>query len=421
MASGKRKIIIIKKKDDEDEGGKRMYVRQVARRWCFTIWAHCEERWEEEIKEKIEKNDMDERMTYMIANYEVSPSEGKLHWQGYAEFGQTMRITAVKECLGAKTAHLKAADGKGEQNIHYCSKPVDRCICDNCENAAEANKKWKHNAKKIEYGKMNHQGKRKDLEFACEDCRDLSIDQMNIEHPSVMARYSNFIKSYKISVQKLEAVKEGFYKPIVTVIYGPPGTGKTRNVTIQEGDDLFKFNGGRGNWWDGYEGQEAILFDEFNGGVDYNFILELLSGNGVSAQVKGGFVFVKPKRVYFVSNHKMEDWDGWREKKCFIKQADGTMIPFYDKRSAFYRRIRMILKMEKRSNTVEYLETQEEKKAEEIVIAPLIGIKPPEVKKAEEEEKIRKRRKTLIERGIIKQDEAKPLMEDPTTEIKTYK
>lgn len=50
----------------------------------------------------------------------------------------------------------------------------------------------------------------------------------------------------------------------VTLLLGPPGCGKTRSVH-ETAPALFKQAAGGPTWFDGYVGQEDVLFDEFEG------------------------------------------------------------------------------------------------------------------------------------------------------------
>lgn len=99
----------------------------------------------------------------------------------------------------------------------------------------------------------------------------------------------------------------------VTVIWGPTGTGKTREVWEREcGPDTYDedklYVVADKYWWDGYNGQEAVLFDEFVGETPIEWILKVTDRYPMRAPIKGGFVPLKIKRVYFTSNKSPMEW-----------------------------------------------------------------------------------------------------------------
>lgn len=90
--------------------------------------------------------------------------------------------------------------------------------------------------------------------------------------------------------------------------------GKTRFVYRDASDrslSLFALPcGDSGNqvWWDGYDGQTAILFDDFYGGVPYGSFLRYLDGYPVRLAVKGSFCHKAWTTVYITSNKPPECW-----------------------------------------------------------------------------------------------------------------
>ncbi len=61
--------------------------------------------------------------------------------------------------------------------------------------------------------------------------------------------------------------------------------------------------------WDGYNGQEAILFDHFNGQWPIKMWLELTARQGIYVPGKGGLIFLRRcKRMYFTSLKPCKWW-----------------------------------------------------------------------------------------------------------------
>lgn len=62
-------------------------------------------------------------------------------------------------------------------------------------------------------------------------------------------------------------------------------------------------------WFDGYTGQNIVLFDDFDSGqCSYRLLLKLLDRYPLSVQVKGGCVNWRPRIVYITSNRDPSMW-----------------------------------------------------------------------------------------------------------------
>lgn len=94
-------------------------------------------------------------------------------------------------------------------------------------------------------------------------------------------------------------------QPDVYVLIGAPGVGKTRWVWANEPDLYPKDNS---KWWDGYCGQEAVLWDDFRGNYDYDEFLRVLDRYPLQVQVKGGYAHMNAKRIYITSNVHWKKW-----------------------------------------------------------------------------------------------------------------
>ena len=134
------------------------------------------------------------------------------HLQGYVEFDSVQRLSAVRKILDS--AHWEPRKGTQQQALDYVSKSDSRL-----------DGPW-------EYGSLivSAQGKRSDLKRAMDQAvSGSSTLQLMEDNPSVMARYSGFINSYKRL--KVDGVVRVNLK--VHVYYGSTGTGKSRSAFEQ--------------------------------------------------------------------------------------------------------------------------------------------------------------------------------------------
>lgn len=96
--------------------------------------------------------------------------------------------------------------------------------------------------------------------------------------------------------------------PQIWTFWGKTGTGKTRRVwEFANVDELWVHPGDR--WFDGYDSQRAVLFDDFDGSwFKLSYLLKLLDRYMMQVPVKGGYVWWNPKTIYLTSNINPKDW-----------------------------------------------------------------------------------------------------------------
>lgn len=96
------------------------------------------------------------------------------------------------------------------------------------------------------------------------------------------------------------------WKSTVHWFYGSTGTGKTRSA--YEISPLAYFKSPTNHWWDGYEGQEAVIIDDYR--VDFckfSQLLRLFDRYPLSVEVKGGTVEFLAKDIYITTPKSPQD------------------------------------------------------------------------------------------------------------------
>lgn len=104
--------------------------------------------------------------------------------------------------------------------------------------------------------------------------------------------------------------------PEVNLLYGPPGCGKTRQVVESE-EDLWTLPLTDGLWFDGYDGQDGALLDDFSGKfskLPLTQLLRLIDRYVIRVPVKGGFVQFTPKRIWITTNIHPSEWYDYSER-----------------------------------------------------------------------------------------------------------
>lgn len=239
-----------------------------ARNWCFTInnpENFTIENW---------------NYTYCVYQYEKGENE-TLHVQGYVEFNTTKTLKGVKKIHS--TAHWEARRGSQEQAIAYCKKEDTRV------------------EGPYEFGIRKQQGKRTDIHKMIEDVMNGACDRDLVEDHCVP-----FVKYYK-AVDRVRTcfIEPRSEKPEVLWFYGATGTGKSREAFSY--DDVYAKDMSDGKWFDGYTGQETVIFDDMRKDTfKYHELLRLLDRYELRVQYKGGSVHFNSKRIIITSCYRPE-------------------------------------------------------------------------------------------------------------------
>lgn len=223
------------------------------------------------------------------AGLEVAPKTGSKHIQGYVRLDDAVRKGKFRKIIGPNAKgkadwFMTKACADWTKNAKYTSKD-DNVVWHKCP-------------------PVKHQGIRTDLvEFRDAIKRKASDTELFEDHLSCIAKYPRLEQRLKQSYGKSET--RDFRKLEVIVHWGDAGTGKTKKP-YEEGAYLFDdYDNG---WWDGYDGESVICFDDFYGGIKYNFLLRLLDGYQCRLKVKGGFTYARWSKVYITSNKPPTEW-----------------------------------------------------------------------------------------------------------------
>lgn len=213
------------------------------------------------------------------AGLEVGKS-GTRHIQGAIVFRNPRSLKAVCRDLGGR-AWLEVMRGTwGDQK--YCLKDSNVLRDDD----------------------YSTQGQRNDLvEFRESIKRGADDIELLEDHLREVAKYPRLIGFARLAYDRRDT--RPFRKLDVTVRWGDAGVGKTR-FPYDEG--AYVFDDYEDGWWDGYEGEDVILIDEFYGGIKYSKLLKLLDGYQHRLKVKYGFVYAKWTKVYITSNTHPKYW-----------------------------------------------------------------------------------------------------------------
>lgn len=205
---------------------------QRSKDWCFTINNYTEE--EERLTCALVENG---HASYAVIGKERG-EEGTPHLQGFFQLLARVRLASVKAIPGLGRAHLEARRGTPQEASEYCKKEGDF----------------------EEYGTIAGQGKRKDLSAVKKAIDEgAGVEELWENHFGAMVRYEGAFKRYRA----LHRRRDPNIPIEILVLWGPTGTGKSRFPRLIN-PELFSLPDITLQWFDGYDGQETVLIDDFD-------------------------------------------------------------------------------------------------------------------------------------------------------------
>lgn len=134
-----------------------------------------------------------------------------------------------------------------------------------------------------------------------------SLKRVADEHPEAFIRYHKGLRAFKNTI-----ISQRDEPPEVTLYYGPTGCGKTSTFYNEtQPDDRWRTPLGKGGWFDDYDGESDVLFDEFGGKMSHwslTDFLQVIDRYSLRVPFKGGFVDWVPKHIHVASNYHPKIW-----------------------------------------------------------------------------------------------------------------
>lgn len=197
--------------------------------------------------------------------------------------------------------------GSVDENDYYCSK----------ENAL------------VEFGKKPAPGFRGDLDETKEKLMkgDITVDQVAVENPHMFHQYGRTLSA----IEDI-ALRQRYRKEMTrgTWYTGPSDAGKSH--AVHEGFDpdthyVKPLAEADLKWWDGYTGQETVIFNEFRGQIQFCKLLDLMDKwpKTVSRRGREPVPFLA-KRILIASirhprdvyvNQEREPWEQF-DRRCNV-------------------------------------------------------------------------------------------------------
>lgn len=237
---------------------------------------------------------------------------GRPHYQGAIYFSTAKTLAAAVVALGSGGVHVEAAKGKPSQQRRYCTKCCGSCfdagaaghgVQDDCDKCDRVQGPWN-------LGTEPQQGKRTDIDQFVAVVRKRGYEEAAIQHPAPFVKYHTGAKQLDFIYRKRARMNLGFVSPTIWVLFGAPNTGKSRWAFSSTDGGIYCKEDLDDKWWDGYNGENRVVFDDFYGQIRYHRLLTILDGHAATRkiQTKGGFSLLSNSEFVFTSNSSPLDW-----------------------------------------------------------------------------------------------------------------
>ncbi len=242
---------------------------------------------------------------YIVWQLERGES-GTLHLQGYCELTGPKAFNTCRGYFG-NTSHLASRMGTALEASDYCKK-VDSRI----------EGPW-------EFGTISAPGKRNDIHDYRDAIKSGDLKRDLVEsQPLMLAKYPRFYNVVRATMDY--PIRHNL---TVTVLCGLAGTGKTAYVYAQEPRVYRIPLQNKGSlFFDGYDGHEAVLIDDFEGFWPLQHLLEVLDIYPLQVNVKYGTAWFEAQRIYITCNYRPLTWYKWegRERKIMALRRRITTL-----------------------------------------------------------------------------------------------
>lgn len=257
-----------------------------AKNWCGTFF-HKDEEEQKDFHSRLEEGVGGGKIKYAIYGVEKAPTTGRLHLQWFVQFTRQLRGRTVRNYFAPFEVHLIVANGTPGENRAYCSK----------------------DGVSFEFGEFSAttQGQRTDLETIRDEIKEgISETDLAEQHFGAWVIHRRAFREYR------NLLRRGSDRTTLRVccLYGEAGVGKTRFARQYgtEAGGVWLSSCPELRWFDGYNGEETVILDDFRGGCPFQQLLRILDIYALDVPIKGGFVPWNPLLIFITSNLAPSDW-----------------------------------------------------------------------------------------------------------------
>lgn len=210
---------------------------------------------------------------------ECGHTTGYLHWQLICYFAKPVRLRTVRETFGDWNAELSRSSAATE----YV---------------------WKEDTRvpntQFELGKLPvKRNSKRDWDSIWECAKQGQFS--SIDRSVLVCHYSAIKRIYQDHLRPVGLER------VVYVYWGATGLGKSRRAWEEAGLSAYPKDPNT-KFWDGYQGQENVVCDEYRGNISISNLLRWFDRYPVIVEIKGSSTILVAKKVWITSNLHPRDW-----------------------------------------------------------------------------------------------------------------
>nr|WAE42866.1 MAG: replication associated protein [Cressdnaviricota sp.] len=244
--------------------------------------------YEKDLSDKPDKPPFTTNMAWLFYGKELCPKTGRVHYQSICYLHNQITISAFAKKMWH--SHCEYARFAPTVNRDYCRK------------GSQEKDEWRlHNINGInfgkdsecaEFGKMPAQGERVDLKSITDKILNGEITPNDVykTDPMMYHQYGRTLEK-GLEIRNLMLIRT--WLTTCDWLWGPTGVGKSHEA-YQKLIDNFKITGIKNfytwtddnGFWNGYQGQEIVIINEFRGEIPFQQLLQLIDKWPIDVKVK---------------------------------------------------------------------------------------------------------------------------------------
>jgi len=174
--------------------------------------------------------------------------------------------------------------------------------------------------------------------------KDIELEQMIEAAKSGTAKITDLMDLYPTTYVKHHAALDKIlsyhdtkrqleYPPTVLIYYGPPGTGKSYWANKEYPNAYHKISSPK--WWEGYNGEEVVIFEDYNPSGQFAIpleeLLKILDMYAHRTEIKFGAKQLKAHTFIFTTNINPQNWFAGEAQQDAFRRRVTEVIYFKEK------------------------------------------------------------------------------------------
>jgi len=240
--------------------------------------------------------------SYHIFELEIT-EDGILHYQGYIEFKNQIRLSAIKKI--SKDIHVEPRRGTALEARDYC----DKINHPEYDDGSYLSGPWEYGTMKLTPSECATRARAKkatDWTSAVDMAMTGNIYGIR-GLPNGDGLLTRHLPNYKTMARDNPVIPEDLPGVCGYWFHGEPSTGKTYAARTRWGRSAWIK--AHNKWWDSYRNEETVIINEFD--HDHRWMSTNLKlwaeESAFSVEIKGSTTWIRPKRIVVCSNYTISE------------------------------------------------------------------------------------------------------------------